>query len=508
MNKKFKTFFFATIMSVTCFGTIPVHADLLRIPPAQKVALPDGSHAIERTGLPLDTRPEPLPTNVITTDSQTDLNVAIYNENIALIKDTRDVDLSLGRNKIAYENISAQIIPESALLDGTNISVIEQNFDYDLITNDSLLQKSVGQDVILQTINPHTGEKERQDAKLIAFNGQPVISINGEIYTGFKGDILLKKMPEGLISKPSLSIELMSKEQGERTLGLTYLTRGLSWQADYVAEFNETEDKMNLNGFITLSNQSGTDFENANMQLVAGDVKVVQVVMPRMMRASAKAVNTMEMDLADTLTPEVEDVADFYVYTLPFKTSVQSQQTKQVSLLNASDISIKKEYVFDNTLMPYNSPRENIKATVSYLFENLKENKLGIALPKGTIRLYKEDKGGKAIFLGEKTIQHTPNTATVRLNMGEAFDIFANAKRTEYQKIGKTTTISAYEIKLKNGSNADKEVIIYQNFFNNWKISEENRPFTKETSNRVKWVVPVPANGESVLTYRVQVSNE
>lgn len=447
-------------------------------------------------------------TNTITTDHQTELNVAIYNANIALIKDTRSAELTRGHNRIAYENISAQIIPESALLNGTNIAVTEQNFNYDLITNDSLLQKAVGEDVILQTINPKTGEKERQDAKLIAYNGQPIVSVNGEIYTDFNGEILLKEMPTGLISKPSLTIDLTAQNSGEQSLGLTYLTRGLSWQANYVAEFNAQEDALNLNGFITLSNQSGTDFKNANMQLVAGDVKVVQNVMPRLMKTARENVNMVAMAAYDSAMPTVEEVSDFYVYTLPFTTSVQSQQTKQVSLLSASNVKVKKEYVFDNRLKPYNSPYENIKPIVSYQFKNLKSNGLGIALPKGTIRLYKDDQADKTIFLGENQIQHTPNLATIRLQMGEAFDVFANAKRTDYQKLGKTTTISAYEVVFKNGAETPKEVTVYENFRGNWKISEENYPYTKETGTRVKWVIPVPANGESVLTYRVQITNE
>lgn len=275
---------------------------------------------------------------VIPATQQKELNVAIYNADIALIKDVRSSRLETGRNKITYENISAQIIPESALLSGKDVSVIEQNFDYDLITPDSLLAKSVGQEVILQTTNPQSGAKEQQAAKLLAYNGQPVISVDGQIYTNFNGNILLKNMPAGLISKPSLSIDLNTRTAGTQDLDLTYLTRGLSWQANYVAELNEDENQMNLNGFITLSNQSGTDFENADMQLVAGDVKIVRQAMPRMMAAHAKGVNMMETVSFDAAMPEVEEVSDFYVYSLPFKTSVQSQQTKQVSLLDRKSV--------------------------------------------------------------------------------------------------------------------------------------------------------------------------
>ncbi len=449
-----------------------------------------------------------IKTTVIPVTQQKEINIAIYNKDIALIKDTRRVPLKQGRNKISYESISAQIIPESALLDGSDITVIEQNFDYDLITPHSLLSKSVGGEVILETVNPQNGEKKQENARLIAYNGQPVIAVNGQIYTDFTGNILLKNMPKGLISKPSLSLDINTPKESNRDLGLTYLSRGLSWQANYVAEFNEAENELNLNGFITLSNQSGTDFENADMQLIAGDVKVVQAAMPRMMAVRAKGMNMVKAETMDDAMPTVEDVSDFYVYTLPFKTSVLSQQTKQVSLLSTQNIAVQKEYVFDNTLKAYGNPIENVKPQIIYQFENTKKNKLGIALPMGVIRLYKDAANGKSIFLGENTIQHTPNTATVKLRMGEAFDIFANAKRTEYQKFTPNTFTATYEVTLKNGSNENKTVTIYENFTGNWKISRESYPYKKVSSNRVKWTIVLPAKGETTLTYHVQVTNE
>ncbi len=449
-----------------------------------------------------------MTTTVISSSQQKELNIAIYNENIALIKDTRQVHLTQGTNKISYENISAQIIPESALLNGSDIAVIEQNFNYDLITPQSLLSKSVGEEVILETTNDKTGEKEQKNGRLIAYNGEPIVTVDGQIYTHFNGNILLKNMPKGLISKPSLSLDVKSAKAGNQDLGLTYLSRGLSWQANYVAEFNKAEDKINLNGFITLSNQSGTDFENANMQLVAGDVKVVRAAMPRMMMARAKNADYAVFEANDSAMPVVEDVSDFYVYTLPFKTSVLSQQTKQVSLLSTNDISVQKEYMFDNTLKANNMLLENVKAEIVYRFDNTKNNKLGIALPKGIIRLYKESTDGKAVFLGENTIHHTPNTATVKLKMGEAFDVYANAKRIEYQKFGRGAYSATYEVTLQNGSSENKTVTVYENFSGNWKISQETHPYTKETANRVKWTINVPANGKTVLTYHVQVTNE
>lgn len=442
---------------------------------------------------------------VIPTSQQKNLNITIYNEDIALINDVREATLNEGLNQISYENISAQIIPESALLKGIGLNVTEQNFNYDLITSQSLLKKSVGQDVILQTIHPQTGEFIQKEGHLIAYNEQPIVEVDGEIYTHFSGNILLKKMPEGLISKPSLSMNLQSVNNGNQSIDLTYLTRGLSWQANYVAEINAEENKMNLNGFITLSNHSGTTFDNASIQLVAGDVKVVRQMM-RSHRVSYDKSNVVLGEIQPSMAA-VEQVSDFYVYTLPFKTSILSQQTKQVALMSIDNALLKKEYIFDNTLRPYRTEQDNIKPIIVYQFSNTKENGLGMPLPKGIIRLYKKANDEKSIFLGENRIMHTPNLADVRLTMGEAFDIFAKAKRTNHEKIGLDTTISSYEVILKNGSDTPKEVTIFENFSNNWKITEENIPHTQETSDRVKWVVSIPANGETMLTYRVQITN-
>lgn len=231
-------------------------------------------------------------------------------------------------------------------------------------------------------------------------------------------------------------------------MDLSYLTQGLSWRADYVAELNNNEDKLNLNGLVTLTNNSNTDFKNAHLQLVAGDVNIVPVntVMAR------KATGYMLEATVASDAMASESFSDFYLYTLPRTTDILSQQTKQVSLLSGQNVSLKKTYEFNNQFNMYADKLENISPEIFISFDNKKDNGLGVALPKGTIRLYKSDSAGNMLLVGEDRINHTPNGENVRLKTGKAFDLTADMTRTHYQKLaGKNAFQATYQIVLKNG---------------------------------------------------------
>lgn len=447
---------------------------------------------------------------VLDTNRQKDLSIAIYNENRALVKDTREVNLQAGFNNISFSNISANIIPESAILSGNDIQTKEQNFNYDLLTFDSLLKKAIGKTVTVEYINPKTGEKETNSAELLAYNdGQPILKINDKIEASYPGRIIFNSIPDNLISEPTLSLEIKSEKAGNQVVNLSYLTTGLSWAANYVAELNKNEDKMNLNGFITLSNNSGIPYKSASLQLIAGNVHLVNQFMAQRKLASPRMANGVYMEMASSdAMPTVDNLSDFYIYTLPLKTDLLSQQTKQVALLSNSDIDVQKSYVFDNNLLPHENELKNIKPTIFFSFDNKKENHLGIALPKGIIRLYKDQEKNGLLFIGEDRINHTANLETVKLEMGQSFDVFANAKRTEFTRLSKTAYEAAYEITFKNGGKKDIHITLYQNFPGNWKIVSQSIASTNETSNRVKWDLTVPAGSESLFTYKVQVKNE
>ena len=439
---------------------------------------------------------------VIPETEQKNLNVTIYNGNRALIKDTRSIQLENGLNTISFSGVSSQIIPESALLQGVGLKTQEQNFNFDLIDYNSLMEKSVGSQVDIEYIDPATGVVSNGTAELLAFNGgSPVLKIDNKIETNYPGRIIFNKVPDNLRAKPTLTVDVFAQNAGIQNVNLSYLTEGLSWRADYVGELNSTEDKLNLNGLVTLTNNSNTDFKNAHLQLVAGDVNIVPInaIMPRKTEGYMLASATVN-DAIST-----EKFSDFYLYTLPQTTDILSKQTKQVALLSGQNVSLKKTYEFNNQFNMYADKLENISPEIFISFDNKKDNGLGVALPKGIIRLYKSDSSGNMLLIGEDRIQHTPNGETVRLKTGKAFDLTADMKRTQYQKLtGKNAFQATYQIILKNGSSNPANVEIMQDFGSSFRISNENIPHFSETSNQVKWIVPVPANGMTTLTYELK----
>lgn len=446
---------------------------------------------------------------VLDTDTQTDLSIAIYNENRALVKDTRQANLQAGLNDISFSNISASIIPESALLSGNGIQTKEQNFNYDLLTSDALFKKSVGKTLTVEYIDSKTGKKEINSAKLLAYNNKhPILKINNHIETNYPGRIIFNDIPDDLISEPTLSLKIKAEKQGNQKVNLSYLTTGLSWDANYVAEINQNEDKMTLNGFITLSNNSGVSYNNASLKLIAGNIHLLNQFMTHKLDSLQEPKGNPMGMASNSYLPTIDNLSDFYIYTLPTKTNLKSQQTKQVALLSHSDINIQKSYVFDNTLLPSENELKNIKPTIFFSFDNKKENHLGIALPKGIIRLYKEQGQNGLLFIGEDNINHTANLETIKLKIGQSFDVFANAIRTKFTKLSKTTYEAAYKITFKNGGKTDIHVTLYQNFSGDLKIISQSKASKNETSNRIKWDLIIPAEDEYILTYKVQVKNE
>lgn len=441
---------------------------------------------------------------IIPESAQKNLNVTIYNADRALIKDTRTVTLTQGQNILSFSNVSSQIIPHSALLQGNGIKTQEQNFNFDLIDYPSLMEKSVGSQVSIEYINPASGEITSGTAELLSFNGtSPILKIGNKIETNYPGRIIFNKLPDNLRAKPTLSIHLLAQNTGAQDLGLSYLTQGLSWRADYVAELNSSETQMNLNGLVTLTNNSDTDFKNANLQLVAGDIHTVTPVQPRAYRFAKADGMAVSMATNDMIR---ENLSDFYLYTLPQKTDILSKQTKQVALLSGNGIQVRKTYEFKDAFDSNLSEREKVSPNIYLSFENKAGNGLGIALPKGTIRLYKADNSGNMLLLGEDTLSHTPNGEKVQVTTGRSFDLTADMKRVQYQKLeGKNAFRATYQITIKNGGMQPADVVISQNFGNSFNISHETLPHMRETSNRVKWVIPVPANDKTTLSFELTV---
>lgn len=440
---------------------------------------------------------------VVPMNSQTNLNVTIYNDNRALIKDERQISLTKGVNELAFAGVSANMMPQTAILSGVGLTTLEQNFNFDLLDQESLLQKSVGQTVHTEYIDPN-GKITNNVATLLAYNnGRPVLKIGGKIETNYPGRIVFDTVPNNLRAEPTLVISADSEHEVTEPVQLDYLTTGMGWNADYVARLDSNEKTMTLNGFVTLTNHSGTDYNNANLQLVAGNVNTVREervyydASPRMAKAM----------VANSVGMEAENLADFYIYTVPNKTTLLSNQTKQVALLSGNKISVNKTYELDNAFPVYTDEIKKAKPQIYLAFENSTENKLGMPLPKGVIRLYKQDKKGGTQFVGEDRIDHTADKETVRLKMGEAFNLTGEMKRIAFNKVSDRINQATFEITLKNGNETPVTIDVKQNFPSSFKLMEQSIIGEKMTSNQMKWKVQVPAKDKATLTYKIRWEN-
>lgn len=447
---------------------------------------------------------------ISTTADQKAVAVSIYNNNLALIKDTRHVRLNREVNKLAWRGVSAQMRPETAQLrnlgNPAGFRLQEQNFDFDLLSPEKLLEKYLGKDVFVIRTHPTTGLETREAATVLSTNGGLVLKFADRIETGVPGRLAFASVPENLRDTPTLVMSLLNPVAGEQNLELTYLAGGLSWQADYVAELNARDDRIDLNGWVTLTNQSGAAYPNAQLQLVAGDVNLVTP--PQAPQREVMAMSKIAQ--ADQM--RTESLFEYHLYTLPRPTTLAENQTKQVALMSATNVPVTKEYVLQGATHYYSGPYpdigQKIKVGVFVELQNKGEG-LGMPLPKGILRVYKKDAQGTAQFVGEDRIDHTPKNETVRLKLGEAFDLTADKKQTDFQKLpasGRNTLLeSAYQIVLKNAKKEDAVIAVREPVPGDWNIVSESLPHSKPTSNIAEWKVRVPAEGSATLNYRVRV---
>lgn len=456
------------------------------------------------SGLSLLARPAFAQEARLTYNDQTAVAVTIYNENLALVKDRRKAELLQGLNEIAFVDVSGQMRPETALLhaQGAKLTLLEQNFEFDLLTQEKLLEKSVGQIVKVIKTNPATGAETVEDARVLSVAGGLVLKIGDRIETAYPGRVVFDRIPPELRARPTLVLSLESPDAANREVELSYLTGGLAWKADYVAELAADEKTIDLSGWVTLTNTSGTFYRDAKLQLVAGEVNQVQPMME-------KEMHTMAADgVAAAPAMAEEALFEYHLYTLSRPTTIADNQTKQVALLTGSGIPVRKELRFANISQAYNYPlteQARVNATVRLMFDNKEEDKLGMPLPMGIVRVYKNDSAGQAIFVGEDRIAHTPKGETVKLALGQAFDVTAQPKQTDFQALSDRVFEAAFEIEVKN---AKKEAIvarIEENIPGMWEILSESHPHEKVNAFQAAWNVDVPAEGASTLKYKVRV---
>lgn len=453
------------------------------------------------------------PERISTQKDQQDVAVTIYNENLALVKDTRRVKILAGESKLAWRDVSARMRPETALLRDltypAGLTLIEQNFDFDLLTPQKLLEKSVGNKVTVIRTHPTTGADIREDAVVLSTNEGVVLKYPDRIETGIPGRIAFAGVPENLRDRPTLVMTLDAAQTSEDKLELSYLTGGLSWHADYVAELSKNEDKLDLNGWVTLTNTSGAAYPNAKLQLVAGEVHQVQDFM-------AQEAGTPRPRMTAKAAPQMaeEGLFEYHLYTLNRPTTLAENQTKQVALLSATAVPVRKELLLRGADYYYRASAgdlgQKLKVGVYTEFDN-KAPGLGMPLPRGIVRVYKKDSAGNAQFVGEDRIDHTPKNEKIRLKLGDAFDVTADKKQTSFEKIAGNSRYNyifdaAFEITIKNAKDQAVQVKVVEPIPGDWQMISESAPHSKATSNTAVWKIDVPANGKTTLSYKVRVS--
>ena len=447
-----------------------------------------------------------------TVDDQQEISLTVYNQNFALIRDVRKVHINKGQNTLAMREVSALIRPETAMLNNLthsdSLMLIEQNFDYDLLTPQHLLQKYVGKQVRVIKSHPTTGAEHEVEATVLSANNGVVLKIGNRIETGVTGRLVYDKVPDNLRDRPTLSIVVDNDESGPQLLELSYLSGGLSWQADYVAKLSQDEKHLDINGWVTLRNESGASYRNAQLQLVAGDVN--RVTDPQLLHSDMLV---MESRSAKQHMQE-EALFEYHLYTLGHKTDVLQNQTKQLALLSADEIPVKKEYLLQGQPNYYykqeNTITDKQKVGVFVEFENKTSNHLGMPLPKGIVRVYKDDQSSSAQFIGEDQIDHTPKGESVRLKLGDAFDVTATRKQTMYEKkasFGKYSysAVSGYEIEIHNAKDEDIVVRVLEPVPGDWEMQKSSLPYNKASAHLAEWNIKVPGGEHVALEYEVLV---
>jgi hypothetical protein len=449
--------------------------------------------------------------------------VTVYNQNFGLVKDTRTVELKEGINHVRFADVAAAIDPTSvsfaSLTSPNGVVVREQNYQFDLMDTGTILSKSVGKNIKVRQILPGGGLREISGTLL----NPPVVTIsdsNGNISTrsqsiilktatgvvlGPSGEVEIEELPLGLVSKPSLLWKLEADKAGANKAEISYQTKGLNWKCDYVAVVNKDDSLGDITSWVTIDNKSGGTFKNAALKLMAGDVHKVQQVQSRGSRMF-KA-----MSLAGASAPQFQEqsFAEYHLYSLQNKTDINNNETKQLSLFNASAVPLKKLFIFEaaRSYWSYYSGGNSEKTKVNVKMElaNTKENNLGMPMPKGKVRVYKRDQDGALQFVGEDLIDHTPKDEKVRLYLGDAFDVVGERKQMSFQQVSNKVQRSSYEISLRNHKEQAITVTCVEHAAGDWKVISSSQPFTKKDSQTFEFAVKIPANGEAKVNYELEV---
>jgi len=456
---------------------------------------------------------------VVTASEPQAASLTVYNQNFALVREVRTVDLKEGVNWVRVENVAAQIDPTSVALKGLelpiSLQVREQNYEYDLISPEAILRKAIGEQITVRNVLENGEVQTREGVLLNGEPGQLVMQGRDGVVLQPQGEISLRELPKGLISRPALTWKLLSDRAGPQRVELSYMTAGMNWVANYVAVVNEANTKTDLNGWVTLDNGCGATYEGADLQLIAGDVRRVQPPQPMPMARGGM------MGGAGPGAPQFEEKAffEYHLYTMTEPTSIRDKETKQLGLLSATDVPVDKQFIYDGAQTwwhywsMYRSGQPGAgrdtsdyhKVNVVLELVNSEANHMGMPLPKGTVRCYMADEKGRLQFVGEDEIDHTPRDEKLRLWIGDAFDIVGDHRRTDFRDLGGSTTEEAFEIKVRNHKEDEAITVhVVEHMAGEWRVLEKSHDYVEKDAHTVDFPVQVPAGGETVVTYRVR----
>ncbi|MGX1587678.1 DUF4139 domain-containing protein [Brevundimonas diminuta] len=431
------------------------------------------------------------------------VSLTVYNQNIALVEDVRNLNVPAGRSRQEFPGVSASIRPETVGLSGRGLSVVEQNFDYDLLTPGKLMESAVGNEIGIVRTNPGSGAQSTERARVLAANQGVVLQIGDRIEVlrddGVPTRVIFDRVPQNLRPRPTLSVTLDAQGAGRRETTLSYLTSGLTWKADYVARFDEKAGKLDLTGWVTLTNNSGATFSNAQTRVVAGDVNLINQggYNPRPpVRVSNTRGNGTQSGGDGAL-------ADVYVYPLPEAVTVANNQTKQVGLIDAAGVPATKRYL--RVVDGFYSAEEPIAAEVGVIFANGSSD-AARALPAGVIRVYVKDEAGEPRFIGESQVDHSPAGSEIVVTTGDAFDVTVQPRLVSSERVSKRLvdyfrTRYAMEYTVRNARPEPVTVEVRQRGLGrDTELTDQSITGEMRDARTVVWRVPVPANGETKLT--------
>jgi hypothetical protein len=446
--------------------------------------------------------------------------LTVYNDNLGLVREQRDIQLNKGQNEVKFTDVASKIDATSvhfkSITDPDGTSVLEQNFEYDLISRDKLLSKYIDKEIELVRRVGVSGEKtETIRGTLLSLKGGMTVKVGDKIYSNPSGEVILDKLPEGLITKPTLSWLVDSKKSGTQTVEVGYLTEGIKWNADYIVVSDTNDKKIDLNGWVTIDNQTGTTYKDAKLKLIAGDIH----------RAKPSSAVQGEAGLLSFAANrelrqfQEKTFFEYHMYTLQRKATIKDNETKQIEFASASQIPVNKLFIYDGARTPFYGYSEYSRANQNYgiqtnkdvfvmlEFDNSKDNNLGIPLPKGRMRVYKADTDQSLEFIGEDWIDHTPKDEMVRIYLGNAFDIVGERVQTDFKvnNAGDRLTES-YKITLRNHKEEPVTVRVVEHLYrwSNWKITNNSHKFDKTDSKTIEFNIPIEKNGEAIVTYTAE----